>query len=256
MMRENNYFLTPEQYEAENRLRNRQMKLQEFLEQRELSQRQKIEESKKREENRKEQVKLLWERRRLQPSIERIRQTEDSKGSDEVGRRRKHQEVELMFEGKSCDQYYRDRYFHDVHHMDCPPEYMAEKQYPILVKPEFVEKGSIHAPIKKQPFKTAKMPKAKEPFRADADLIIEPKVMKYSMKSIGGMDGEDKTLNRYRYFNLDNKGVRFIVTKPKQDGTPKMSESVSLPKLHQNHNSSSSVKLPPLTKGKQGATIN
>ena len=79
--------------------------------------------------------------------------------------------------------------------------------------------------------------------------IEEPTIMKFNTKSITGTDGENNTMNKYRYFNADKKGVKYIVTSNR--GDPKHPSPTSKQNIGQLPVSSSSLKLPALNNNKQ-----
>ena len=152
--------------------------------------------------------------------------------------------VQLMFDGKSYDQYYRDKYFEEVFQMNCPKEFEADHKYPTVVKPMF----KIKSPqIRNKQLNSLKPHSIAEPFVRIS--IEEPTIMKFNTKSITGNEGENNTMNKYRYFNADKKGVKFIVTSTR--GDPKPIAGISKSNQAQSPVSSSSLKLPMLNNNKQ-----
>jgi hypothetical protein len=230
------------------RMRDRQAKLQEFLERKMQNHRAKLEMKKKREEDRhsKHAGKPLWEANKMHLD-----------GNSRVVR--PEHTLSLMFEGKSYEQYYRDKYFQEVLGMHCPDEFMAEKQVPTVVRPGFSIKSPVGTRFRKNHSSSLQSSLNGPEFLGPALTIQEPVIIKYNTRPPqNSIDWENETMDRYRYFNQDRKEVKFIRSSRKQTITDALQLSGTLqPSLAQassglGFKESQSLKLPSLSKQKIG----
>lgn len=198
----------------EMKMRDRHIKLQEFLERRAVNQKHKIALNRKKEEDRINSQKSIWEGKRPM-KVKGSHQEFDAEGDPAA---------HLMFDGKSCEQYYRDKYFEEVLGVNCPQEFMADHQYPTVVRPSYVIPKrtrrninfSRHAIRKSQP------PTTKIPVKTTID---EPTIMVYNQRSLVEDEGQETTMMKYRYYNQDKRGVKYISTTVRIKASAKQTHS-------------------------------
>lgn len=227
------------------RMRDRQAKLQEFLERKAQNHRAKLEQNKKRAEDRHQKLagKPLW------AAADKMHLDGNSRAV------RPEHTLSLMFEGKSYEQYYRDKYFEEVLGMQCPEEFMAEKQLPTVVRPGFSLKSPVAGGRFRKGLSLSQQPGLNGPeFLGPALSIQEPVVIKYSTRPPPhAQDWENETMDRYRYFNQDRKDVKFIRSSRKQTINDALQLGASQPLPGPGFKESSSLKLPSLSKQKLAA---
>jgi hypothetical protein len=185
--------------EYELRMKERHQRLQDYMQKKHMNQRHKIAVKQKREDDRQNaQNKLIWESKPM-----RI------KGQQKLYDGEHDPASHLMFDGKSCEQYYRERYFEEVLGMNVPQEYMAEHKQPTVVRPSYVMRST-----KTNNRANPVLSKSQQPHDILKYVSIEePTIVKYNIHSYGQNEGEDRTMNRYRYYNQDKKGIRYITTR-------------------------------------------
>ena len=226
------------------RMRDRQAKLQEFLERKAQNHRAKLEQTKKRAEDRHQKLagKPLW------AAADKMHLDGNSRAV------RPEHTLSLMFEGKSYEQYYRDKYFEEVLGMHCPEEFMADKQLPTVVRPGFALKSPVAGGRFRPGLSLSQHPGLNGPeFLGPALSIQEPVVIKYSTRPPPhAQDWENETMDRYRYFNQDRKDVKFIRSSRKQTISDALQLGASQPLLP-GPRDSAPLRLPTLSKQKLAA---
>lgn len=99
------------------------------------------------------------------------------------------------FDGKSCDQYYKDRYMEEVLHMK-PAEEHSFKKSPVLQK-RSLSKGFDNRGV--------------EDIKLAKSLVFEePVIVKYHQKSQISSEAEIMDHGKYRYYNQGNQKAKFI----------------------------------------------
>jgi len=217
-------FATPAQLDHELRMRQRHLKLKEFLERKTVIHKNKLE-ARKRREQEKQLPKLSWDRRAIK--IDGHMKNMDKEHDPSI---------QLMFDGKSYEQYYRDKYFEEVLGMNCPPEFMADNPYPVVVKPSCMFRApaiTIHRAARSD----LRMNTSGVGDPLGVISIQEPTVIRYNSNSLSQSYGDNQTMNRYRYFNQDKRGVNYVFNKTKPGGLFENSPKGTL-------------KLPPITRSK------
>jgi len=220
------------------RMRDRQAKLQEFLERKSQNHRAKLDQKKRREEERhaKQVGKPLWEAGSMHLDHSRVLRPDHT--------------LSLMFEGKSYEQYYRDKYFEEVLGMHCPEEFRAEKQVPTVVRPAHAFKSPVGSRFR--PLSLAQQAAGNGPeYLGPALTIQEPLIIKYHTRPPqNSQDWENETMDRYRYFNQDRKDVKFIRSSRKQTVQDALLLGATAPQPNPGFRESHSLKLPTLSKQK------
>ena len=222
------------------RMRDRQAKLQEFLERKAQNHRAKLEQTKKRAEDRHQKLagKPLW------AAADKMHLDGNSRAV------RPEHTLSLMFEGKSYEQYYRDKYFEEVLGMHCPEEFRAEKQVPTVVRPAHAFKSPVGSRFR--PLSLAQQAAGNGPeYLGPALTIQEPLIIKYHTRPPqNSQDWGNETMDRYRYFNQDRKDVKFIRSSRKQTIQDALLLGATAPQPSPGFRESHSLKLPTLSKQK------
>jgi hypothetical protein len=196
--------------EYEMRMKDRHQRLKEYMERKSLNQRKKIAMNRKKEADRqKNNNMLLWETKPIKISGQRKKYDSENDPA-----------AQLMFDGKTAEQYYKERYFEEVLGINISSDLKSMPRRPVIVRPAYVMRSN--KPPGRSGFGLSHSQPPTEPTRNVG--IDEPTIVKYNINSIGQVDGEDRTMNKYRYFNQDKKEVKYITTR-RPHGTLPLPES-------------------------------
>jgi hypothetical protein len=256
-------------YEYERARIEREQKLRAFLTNKQREHIRKMAEKRDREEVRRKIVishQSLWDPKNLAhmglkttEHAEDLSQLQGKKKYLVVGTEiaRDHDNQVLQFDGKSCDQYYRDR-----HHQ----EYVKSRQLKDMNTQESFhpDRTTANQALSVRPEKQAAAFRIQKPIFVDNQrgrrqdrtmnlsvspsshfTIAEPTVVKYNKMN----EGSEVVHDKYRYFDQDKRGVQFIIpvqqTQPnKSPVLDKSATTKQLPKLTTSLSMKQYTKLP------------